>query len=117
MPATFGAVSPTQPFTPALSQIPPGQPERPLSDPVEGPRTQPVTPNFGGEAWKRYVKKNLAAKDRLIQARGFLETCFEPDRDPEGCSHYACAADRDPLGCIHFMMDLLDGQSLYYDSD
>ena len=114
MPATFGAVSPTQPFTPALSQIPPGQPERPLSDPVEGPRTQPVTPNFGGEAWKRYLKQHHGAKDRLIQTRSFLETYFAPLPEEAG---FTCAADRDPLGCIHFMMDLLDGQSLYYDSD
>ena len=124
MPLTLGSVPPTQPFTPAQSQIPPGQPDgsgltpRPLGDSQlpEGPDNmrQPVTPNFGGEAWKRYLKQHHGAKDRLIQARSFLETCFAPLPEEAG---FTCAADRDPQGCIHMMMNLLDGNSVYYDSD
>ena len=75
---------------------------------------QPVTPNFGGVAWKGYLKQHHAAKDRLLQARSFLETCFAPLPEEAG---FTCAADRDPQGCIHFMIDLLDGRSVYYDSD
>jgi len=124
VPATFGGLSPTQPFTTALSQVPPGQPDpsgltqRPLGDAEleDGPSNmrQPVTPNFGGEAWKRYLKQHHGAKDRLIQARSFLETCFAPLPEEAG---FTCAADRDPQGCIHMMIDLLDGRSVYYDSD
>ena len=124
MPLTFGSVPPTQPFTPAQSQIPPGQPDgsgltpRPLGDSLlpEGPdiMRQPVTPNFGGEAWKRYLKQHHGAKDRLLQARSFLETCFAPLPEEAG---FTCAADRDPQGCARFTMNLLEGSSVYYDSD
>ena len=100
VPATFGGVSPTQPFTPGLSQVPPGQPdasvlsERSPGDSrlEDGPSNmrQPVTPS------KRQAPPGAElSRDMLcaIARGGWVHLCRRPGSaglhplydEPSGC--------------------------------
>ena len=128
MPPTFG-IPPTQPYVPKPDAEARGPPEVREVGPLAGMPGRappgrapadsspvlaaPVTPDFGGDEWRRYMEEQRKARQKLDEARRFLQTCYAPDPVLNGIP----AADRDPMGCLQHLSHMLDRYDPMSESD